>query len=196
MFTGIITHIGKIEKITGDIYTISAGPDLISKLEVGTSIAVNGVCLTVISEPQSNSFDVEIMPETIRRIAGFELDSSVNLELPLTASSLMSGHMVQGHVDTKAEVSSIVEEGESRIIHFKISPESAIYIVEKGSIAINGISLTVIEVNSDQFSVGIIPHSLKNTTMHAIKVGDKVNIELDTVAKYIHKFTNVYDKKS
>lgn len=196
MFTGIITHIGKIEKITGDIYTISAGPDLISKLEVGTSIAVNGVCLTVISEPQSNSFDVEIMPETIRRIAGFELDSSINLELPLTASSLMSGHMVQGHVDTKAEVSSIVEEGESRIIHFKISPESAIYIVEKGSIAINGISLTVIEVNSDQFSVGIIPHSLKNTTMHAIKVGDKVNIELDTVAKYIHKFTNVYDKKS
>lgn len=196
MFTGIITHIGKIEKITGDIYTISAGPDLISKLEVGTSIAVNGVCLTVISEPQSNSFDVEIMPETIRRIAGFELDSSVNLELPLTASSLMSGHMVQGHVDTKAEVSSIVEEGESRIIHFKISPESAIYIVEKGSIAINGISLTVIEVNSDQFSVGIIPHSLKNTTMHAIKVGDKVNIELDIVAKYIHKFTNVYDKKS
>ncbi len=196
MFTGIVTHIGKIEKITGDIYTISASPDLISKLEVGTSIAVNGVCLTVISEPQSDSFDVEIMPETIRRIAGFEADSSVNLELPLTASSLMSGHMVQGHVDTRAEVLSIVEEGESRIIRFKIDPESTIYIVEKGSVAINGISLTVIEMNSDQFSVGIIPHSLKHTTMSAIKVGDMVNIELDIVAKYIHKFTNAYDKKS
>ncbi len=196
MFTGIVTHIGKIAKITGDIYSISASPDLISKLEVGTSIAVNGVCLTVISEPQNNRFDVEIMPETIRRIAGFGADSSVNLELPLTANSLMSGHMVQGHVDTKAEVLSIVETGESRIIHFKIDPKSALYIVEKGSIAINGISLTVIEVGEDSFSVGIIPHSLKNTTMNAIKIGDMVNIELDIVAKYIHKFTNAYDKKS
>lgn len=191
MFTGIITHFGKVVKKENTVFTFSADASLIKHLEAGTSISVNGICLTVLEKPATDDFSVEVMPETQQKtnMSTLKEGDIVNVELPATPQTFLSGHIVQGHVDTTAEILDIKPEGNSHLFTFAINPEFTKYIIEKGSIAINGISLTVIAVNNDLFTVGIIPHTFKNTMLHKTQKGDLVNIEVDVLAKYIEKLT-------
>jgi riboflavin synthase len=188
MFTGIISHLGKVEKFENKTLTFNAGRTFCKEIKKGSSVAVNGVCLTVVARPK-NTFSVEVMPETLRRTTLAELKKGdlVNLELPLSATGRFEGHIVQGHIDGKAAVVHIIKEGSSYIFTFKIVKSLVCYLVEKGSIAVNGISLTVIEAKNDFFTVGIIPYTWNNTTFKNLKVGDKVNIEIDILAKYLEK---------
>lgn len=188
MFTGIITHLGTVKKKTTTDLTIKTDKQLIKKLENGTSIAIDGICLTVVSKDET-SFTINFMPETAKKtnIHSLEVDIEVNLELPATIDTLFSGHIVQGHVDAVGKVHAIEQEGNSRLFTFTIPAELNKYLIAKGSITINGISLTVISVNKTSFTVGIIPHTFENTMLHAAKIGDTVNLEVDVLAKYIEK---------
>jgi len=190
MFTGIITHLGKLEKIKNSFFTFSTQKDFLKNLKRGDSVAVNGVCLTLVSPPQKNTFSVEVMPETLKKtnLADLKIGDYVNLEKPLTPNSFLSGHFVQGHVDGRGEILSIKKEKNSWIFKFKVPKRISRYLVEKGGVAVNGISLTVIEVKDNFFTVGIIPHTFKNTQLQFTKAGDKVNVEIDIIAKYIKKF--------
>lgn len=189
MFTGIISHTGKFIRRTNEVFVFQADGSLCKKLAKGASIAVNGVCLTVVEKPLKTSFSVSVMPETIKRtmLGSLHEDDLVNLELPMTPESFFAGHIVQGHVDGTGIIDDITLEGNSRIIKIVVSPELSKYIVEKGSIAVNGISLTVIKAGKKYFTVGVIPHTWKHTMLQKIKTGDKVNIEIDILAKYLEK---------
>ena len=193
MFTGIITHLGTVIKKTETSLTIKTDAPLIKKLSDGTSIAVSGICLTVVSTDK-DTFSINFMPETAKKtnISSLKMGNEVNLELPATAETLLSGHIVQGHVDAVAKITAITKEGNSRIFTFAIPEELSKYIVEKGSISVNGISLTIISVKKDSFTVGIIPHTWEHTMLHAASVGDFVNIEVDALAKYIEKLIQSY----
>jgi riboflavin synthase len=188
MFTGIITHVGKVSEKTSSRVTIEAPTDLMQKLTLGMSIAVNGICLTVTTYNEK-SFSIDFMPETAKRttIQYTNVQDLVNLELPATSETFLAGHIVQGHVDCVGKVTSIKKQGNSQIFTFSNPEENTRYIVEKGSIAVNGISLTVIDVGQDYFTVGIIPHTWDKTMLHKAKVGNFVNIELDILAKYLEK---------
>lgn len=150
---------------------------------------MSGVCLTVLNK-SINSFSVEIMPETLNKTALGHLQplKLVNLELPVTAQSFLSGHLVQGHVDGVAKLTGLTKQGNSRLLKFSVSNSILQYLTKKGSVAINGISLTVIETNKNGFTVGIIPYTWDTTMLRTIKVGDFVNIEVDILAKYVKKF--------
>jgi len=192
MFTGIISCLGKFKKDKESIYTFSAPKTFCESLKKGTSIAINGVCLTVTSKSHAESFSVEIMPETSKRTMFSKLknDDLVNLELPVTVNTLLSGHIVQGHVDGVGTIREIKKVGNSKIfkIEFIEFPKKlGKYVVEKGSITVNGISLTVIEVGKDYFTVGIIPYTWKHTMLHKARIGNLVNIEVDILAKYLEK---------
>lgn len=188
MFTGIITHTGKITDKTGTGLTVKTGKNLIANLTKGASVAVDGICLTVTDIDQT-TFGVDVMPETVERtnLQYLKPGDLVNLELPATASSLLSGHIVQGHIDGIAQLQTSICQGNSKVLKFSIPKELAKYIVEKGSIAVNGISLTVIESAGNYFAVGIIPHTWEKTMLNTIKTGDYVNIEVDILAKYVEK---------
>ncbi len=190
MFTGIITHLGKLKKRKDSIFVFSTKSDFLKQLKKGDSVAVNGVCLTLISPPKKNSFCVEVMPETLKRtnLGDLKIGDYVNLELPLRPNTFLSGHFVQGHVDGKGTICDIKKEKNSWIFKFKAKREILKYLVQKGSVAVNGISLTVIDVKKDFFTVGIIPHTWKNTQLQFSKIGDKVNIEVDIISKYLYKF--------
>jgi riboflavin synthase len=186
MFTGIITHLGTVAEKTDSDLKIKTSTDLLKKLSLGTSIAVNGICLTVVSKDKT-SFTINFMPETEKKtnIKDLKQESKINLELPATAQTLLSGHIVQGHVDGIGKINSIVKKGNSYLFAFSIPKNLNKYLVEKGSISVNGISLTVISVSKDEFTVGIIPHTWENTMLHQAQVGDFVNLEVDALAKYI-----------
>lgn len=188
MFTGIISHLGKVKKFENKTLTFSAGRFFCKKIKKGISVAVNGVCLTVVVRSK-NTFSVDVMSETLNRTVLGDLKKGdlVNLELPLLASGRFEGHIVQGHVDGKAEVVNITKEGNSYLFKFRVDKSLSCYIVAKGSIAVNGISLTVIESRGDFFTVGIIPYTWKKTTFKNLRVGNKVNIEVDIMAKYLEK---------
>ncbi|SRR6266568_1973655 len=188
MFTGIITHLGKVTEKTNTDLKIQTDTHLLKKLADGTSICVNGICLTVVSRNKT-SFTINFMPETEKKttIQYLEKNDEVNLELPATASTLLSGHIVQGHVDTVGKIISLVKKGNSYLFAISLPKSLSKYLVEKGSISVNGISLTVISVSKDEFTVGIIPHTMENTMLNKAKVGDFVNLEVDALAKYIEK---------
>jgi len=188
MFTGIITHLGKISKKTDQLLKIQTGQSFLLKIDKGTSVCVNGICLTVV-ENKKNYFSVDFMPETENRtnIKYLQISDLVNLELPATPTSFLSGHIVKGHIDGASKLLEIKIQGNSRILKFSTSPALSKYIVPKGSIAINGISLTVINAKKDHFTVGIIPHTWNNTMFKFIKTGDFVNIEVDILAKYLER---------
>lgn len=187
MFTGIISHLGKVKSFKNSVLTIEAGRSLTKNLKRGSSIAVNGACLTVEKLGVQPLFTVEVMPETLKRtnLGDLKVGDLVNLELPLGAGSRIEGHFVQGHVDGVGKVKSIVREKNSHIFQIDITKALVRYIVEKGSIAVNGVSLTVIRVGPSNFSVGIIPYTFRNTNFSTLKVGDSVNIEVDILAKYV-----------
>lgn len=189
MFTGIITHLGKLTKKEAAVFTFCADQDFCRKIKKGTSIAINGTCLTVLNIPTKNYFSIEVMPETLDKttLGYLEIGDLVNLELPATLTSLLSGHIVQGHIDGTCKLLDIKTQGNSQILKLSISPTLSKYVAPKGSIAINGISLTVIEAKKNQFTVGIIPYTWNNTMLHTIKPGELVNIEVDILAKYLER---------
>ncbi len=191
MFTGIITHVGRVFNKTKTSLIIKTDKNFLTGLEKGASVAIDGICLTVVTN-NKNSFEVNVMSETASRtnIRYVQSGNLVNLELPATANSFLSGHIVQGHIDGTAKLQDIIHQGNSHIFKFSIPNSLSQYIVEKGSIAVNGISLSIVGVAKNYFTVGIIPHTWKKTTLHIIKVGDFVNIEVDILAKYVEKLLN------
>lgn len=186
MFTGIITNLGKVINKSESSLIVKTEKELINNLSKGASIAVDGICLTVIDKSKG-SFSVDFMPETEKKtnIKYLQIGSLVNLELPATANSLLSGHIVQGHIDGVAKLETITQKGNSYVLKFSSPKALSKYIVEKGSIAVNGISLTAIDVGEGFFTVGIIPHTWNKTMLRQLKLGDYANIEVDILAKYL-----------
>lgn len=186
MFTGIITYLGEVVNKSENKLIIKTDRNLISKLSKGTSIAVNGICLTVVDLIE-DSFSIDFMPETEEKtnIKYLKRGVLLNLELPVKFETLFAGHIVQGHVDNVSRILSIKNKGNSRILTFSIDPKISKYLVDKGSVAVNGISLTVIQAQDDHFTVGIIPHTWTHTMLHQARIGDYVNIEVDILAKYL-----------
>lgn len=185
MFTGIIAELGTVADKTDAVLTITTSPAFADKLALGDSIAINGVCLTATSVTM-HGFSIEYMPETARltTIGDLKKNSLVNLELPPTPSTFLSGHIVQGHIDAVARLEHIERQGNSRILTFSIDTSAARYIIRKGSIAINGISLTVVDAGDTMFTVAIIPHTWDHTMLHTLPEGANVNIETDVLARY------------
>jgi riboflavin synthase len=190
LFTGLVAGLGRVTSLTrsadGVVLTVSAG--LGSDLATGDSVAVNGVCLTA-TEVEPGSFKAEVMNETLHRSSLGEVGegSEVNLELPLRAADRLGGHVVQGHVDGVGTVADVVEDGFARRVTIAPPPELLRYVVEKGSIAVDGVSLTVAEVDSRSFTVSLIPETLERTTFGGVEPGATVNLEVDVLAKYVEK---------
>ena len=191
MFTGIVTEIGKVVDTAstglGKRFVIHA-PATAEEISVGESVAVNGACLTVIGT-EAGSFHVEAVSETLTRTSLGSLGegSMVNLELAMAVSGRFDGHVVQGHVDGTATVSEVAQEGDSVRIRFESDGKLLHYVVEKGSIALDGVSLTVSSVDESSFEVVLIPHTLEVTGLGSLAKGDVVNVELDLIAKYVEK---------
>ena len=185
MFTGIVEEVGVATKISGNGMTIRASK-VLEDVNLGDSIAVNGTCLTAVSFTK-NEFSVDLSPETMRRTALGRLSegSPVNLERALLASDRMGGHIVQGHVDGTGRVTSTRAEGDSIIFRVRVPKRLNKYIVEKGFVAVDGISLTVVQRGASSFTLAVIPYTLENTNLSAVSVGDHVNLEADILAKYV-----------
>jgi riboflavin synthase len=191
MFTGIITHTGVVVNKTRTTLAVSAGRDIVCTLRRGGSVAVNGACLTV-TKKTTGTFSADVMPETFKRTAFSALTKGapVNLELPATPLTFLSGHIVGGHVDAVGIVREIRKVGNQFTLSVSVPKQISRYIVPKGSITVNGVSLTVIDAQSNVFTVGIIPHTWKSTMFHTLKPKAQVNIEVDVLAKYVERFTN------
>ena len=191
MFTGIIQGRGRVQRAQasggGMVFLLEADFDLTDP-EEGESIAVNGVCLTA-RDIKENAFLVDVSPETLSRtgLGGLKTGSQVNLERALRLSDRLGGHMVSGHVDTQGRVEDRRSEGDFTLFTFSLSRSLTKYVIEKGSVAINGVSLTVNSCREDWFTVSIIPHTLAVTTLGELKPGDNVNIEVDIIGKYVEK---------
>ena len=193
MFTGIVTAVGGIESVAqteGGVRISVAATDLdLADGQIGESIAVNGVCLTAIDISRTG-FAADVSQETLRCCAGFAAGARVNLERALRLADRLGGHLVSGHVDGVGTVVRVQPAGDNRVLVFEASREVARYIAVKGSIAINGVSLTVNEVDHMQFSVNIIPHTLSATNLGALTAGARVNLEADTVARYVERLNS------
>ncbi|MFT8315230.1 MAG: riboflavin synthase [Clostridium sp.] len=200
MFTGLVEEIGTVERIIKGAksakITIRAH-DVLDNLKLGDSISTNGVCLTVV-DFNNNYFTVDVMAETIRRsnLKNLSIGSSVNLERALQLNSRLGGHIVSGHIDGIGVIEKYKTEDNAVWITIDTSPELLKYIVEKGSIAIDGVSLTVAYVDEKSFKVSIIPHTKDATSLLKNKIGDEVNLECDIVGKYIEKFLGLKEDKS
>lgn len=199
MFTGIIEEIGTVRRIqkTRTAAVLEIGASRIqSDMKIGDSIAVNGVCLTVTSMTDS-SFTADVMHETMRRssLSDIKSGSKVNLERAMQVGGRLGGHIVSGHIDGVGHIARIAADGIARVITISIPKDMEPFIVEKGSIAIDGISLTVVSVGNSQFSVSIIPHTMANTTLIDKHPGAVVNLETDVIGKYVHSFTTAHTGK-
>jgi riboflavin synthase len=189
MFTGLIEDAGKIVSLRliegAAMLTVKTGLSL-RAMELGASIAVNGTCLTVVKKGRSK-FTVDVSPETLKRTSLKDLrpGSFVNLERPMRLNDRLGGHLVTGHVDGVATLASIEKKGEFTFFKFRLPRRLGVYLVSKGSVAVDGVSLTVNECGARQFSVALIPFTLRHTNLRARRVGDKVNIETDLIGKYV-----------
>jgi len=194
MFTGIIEEIGEIKSFKGSLLEISCNK-VLEGIQIGDSIAINGCCQTV-TKFGKDYFSVEVSPETmsITNFPYLRQGQKVNLERALTPTSRMGGHIVQGHIDQIGAIVKIEKLGEFYEIY--IDTQNTKYIVKKGSIALNGISLTVADVNETTFKIAVIPHTFENTTLCKTKIGEIVNIETDILGRYIEKFLSPNDNKS
>ena len=186
MFTGLVAGKGIVSGLAHGRVEVETA--LAGELSPGDSVAVNGVCLTA-TERDNGSFAAEVMPETLRRTSLGQLapGADVNVEPALRAGDPFGGHYVQGHVDGVGRVRSVEEEGKGCRLSVAAPPEILRYCVEKGSITMEGVSLTVAEVGDDAFSVALIPHTLAETTLSRLSPGDAVNLEVDVLAKYVER---------
>jgi riboflavin synthase len=190
MFTGLVADKGTVTAVdaTADGVRLAVETALAPEISEGDSVAVNGVCLTATTIADGR-FTADVMHETLRRSSLAEVaeGAPVNLELPLRASDRLGGHVVQGHVDGLGTIREIREDGFSRIVEITAAAETLRYVVDKGSIAVDGISLTVASVTDDSFSVALIPETLERTNLGAASPGQPVNLEVDVLAKYVEK---------
>ena len=187
MFTGIVEEVGSVKALEEGRLVIGAS-EVLGDVKVGDSISVNGACLTVTTYDESG-FSVDVVPETLRRTNLGELTSGspVNLERSMPANGRFGGHIVQGHIDGTAAIRSIESEGDALMVIFDASPSIMRYVVEKGFIAVDGASLTIVNCDNFSFSVTIIPHTQENTVFKSKKTGDSVNLEVDIMAKYVER---------
>ena len=192
MFTGLVEEVGTIARIetipSGSKLTIGANV-VIGGLLPGSSVAIDGVCMTA-TAIQGNEFVIEVSPETIARsnFSLFQIGTEVNLERPLSANGRLGGHFVQGHVDATTRQTGHVEEGEFARLSYAVPDGLAHFLVEKGSIAINGVSLTVASLGSDSFDVQLIPHTLEVTNLASGNRAEMLNLEVDVLGKYVARF--------
>lgn len=190
MFTGIIAAVGKIagtEPAPGGLrLSVDAGGMPLDDVAVGDSIAVDGVCLTVVAL-QPAAFEADVSQETLACTAGFARNARVNLEKALRLADRLGGHLVSGHVDGIGMVARCEAVGDNRLLAVAAPRKLAKYIARKGSVAINGVSLTVNEVNGAEFTVNLIPHTLQATNLRQLKAGDRVNLEADMLARYAER---------
>jgi riboflavin synthase len=193
MFTGIVEELGAVTGAAtsedGMRMTIR-GPLTVSDLSVGASIAVNGTCLTAVAVDEvAGSFAVELVLETLDRtsLGAVEVGSTVNLERAMPASGRFDGHIVQGHVDGVGTVATVAPEGMGRRLGIDIPPGLGRYVVEKGSITVDGVSLTVAALRHDRVEIALIPHTLEVTNLGSKSPGDRVNLEVDILAKYVER---------
>jgi riboflavin synthase len=192
MFTGLIEGIGKVAKVEprgkDKRLCIESSFDL-PGLEIGESISVDGVCLTVVTW-ERRTFTVDVSQETLSRsnLEQRRVGDHVNLERALRLGDRLGGHLVNGHIDGKARVISRKRAGESVVLEFEVDASLARYLIEKGSVAINGVSLTVNRYDEKSFAVNVVPHTVRVTTIDKLKEGSQVNIEVDIIGKYVEKF--------
>lgn len=195
MFTGLVEELGKVKGITRGVNSVKltiTATQVIQDMKIGDSIAVNGTCLTVVAFAD-NWFTADVMPETVKStvLASFSIGDIVNLERTLRVGDRFGGHIVSGHVDGTGTIIAKEKNDNAMIVRVQTQPEIMRYIVKKGSIAIDGISLTVVECDPDGFSVSLIPHSVAMTTLGFKKVGSLVNLEVDVIGKYVEKLLGV-----
>lgn len=192
MFTGLIKEIGLIKNITtnseGKLFTIEC-PKLACHIKIDDSVATNGVCLTATKVSEKN-YSAQAVHTTLEKstLGKLKIGDLVNLELAMLPTDRLGGHFVQGHVNTTAKLESIVHKGDNKDITLKVPTEQMKFIIDEGSIAIDGISLTVAKVSGDRITLTIIPHTWENTNLSQKRVGDEFNIEVDMIAKYLWNF--------
>ena len=187
MFTGIVEEVGKVISLPSGNLVIAAD-GVLQGMENGASIAVNGVCLTVTGFNQ-RSFSVDVMPETLNKtnLGLLQAGDGVNLERPLPLGGRLGGHLVQGHVDDTGKVTSVSWGGGAMLVRFEVPPQLRHYIVEKGFIAVDGVSLTVVTRDTTSFQVSVVDYTREHTTLGSRRVGDLVNLEVDIIAKYVEQ---------
>ncbi|HSZ75805.1 MAG TPA: riboflavin synthase [Chthoniobacterales bacterium] len=196
MFTGIVEAVGEIARMVESApgnYLLELRTPLASQMKIGDSLANNGVCLTVISQtPSILGFD--LLAETVKRsnLLDLKVGDLVNLERSMAASSRFDGHLVQGHVDTTAKLLAVKAHGQDHRIEIELPRDFAQYVIFKGSIAVNGVSLTVAELDSDRFVNWIIPHTWNLTNLRQLRPGDRVNLEFDQIAKYLERLLGAF----
>lgn len=185
MFSGIVEEMGRVKAVQGNKLIVQARK-VLEGAKVGDSINLNGTCLTITSLDKG-AFSVEVMPETLRRTNLGQLRPGdwVNLERALTYGGRIGGHLVQGHIDATGRIISIIKEDRSMVLKISAPRQLLPYIVEKGFIAVEGVSLTVVEVKDSSFIVSLVPYTIENTNLGKKRVGDLVNLEVDIVSKYI-----------
>jgi riboflavin synthase len=190
VFTGLVADLGRIADVqrSGDGARVRVESPLAADLNEGDSVAVNGVCLTA-TGVGDGAFDAEVMNETLQRssLRDVQAGTEVNLELPLRATDRLGGHVMQGHVDGVGTIASVQDDGFSRRVTVSAAPELMRYVVEKGSVAVDGVSLTVAGLDNSSFTVSLIPETQQRTNLGLVGVGTRVNLEVDVLAKYVEK---------
>ncbi|MFA7657936.1 MAG: riboflavin synthase [Candidatus Gastranaerophilaceae bacterium] len=200
MFTGIIEEIGIIKEFSKsgkNALVMVECKQVLENTKIGDSIAIDGVCQTV-TEISSNSFSAQVSFETLggTTFSRFKSGMKVNLERALTLSSRLGGHIVSGHVDGMTKVKNIQKLAEFYSLKFEVEKNLAKYLAKKGSVALNGVSLTISDINSSEFGVAVIPHTFENSNLKSLKSGDFVNIEVDILAKYVEKFLSTGNNRT
>jgi riboflavin synthase len=190
LFTGLVADLGRVAAIerSADGVRLTISSRLVTDLHEGDSVAVNGVCLTA-TALDGDSFAADVMNETLSRTSLRDVDAGgeVNLELPLRPTDRLGGHVVQGHVDGTGTIQSVADDGFARRVRIEAPGELLRYVVEKGSITVDGVSLTVAEIDSDSFTVSLIPETLQRTNLGKAQAGTTLNLEVDVLAKYVEK---------
>ena len=194
MFTGIIEEVGKVLSVSTAKLVIAA-PQVVDGIKPGDSIAINGACLTV-TDFDHASFSVDVMPETLKRtnLGLLRPEDKVNLERPLALGGELGGHLVQGHIDDTGKIVSVTREGEATLIKVETSPEVMRYIVAKGFITVDGVSLTIISRDISTFRVSVVDFTRKHSTLGSMRAGDLVNLEIDIIAKYVEQLSQARGK--
>ena len=199
MFTGLVEELGSCLKVRsgeGSTQLTIFAPGIEKRIRTGDSVAVNGCCLTV-TKHRNGKIRFDLLEETLKctNLKGLVPGGAINLERALSADGRLGGHFVQGHVDTTTQVRSVAERGSDLRLDFELPPDSARYIAYKGSVAINGVSLTVAAVGADGFTIWIIPHTREKTNLGKLAAGDEVNLECDILAKYAERILAVPGKQ-